>query len=176
LHEEVDAFVGLLAEAEPPVQTQRRVEQLEVDGIGSRLLARGGLGHRHRRARGGGAPRGALPDDPGTSAEIEAVLDTGFTGPLTLPPKVVPSTEKSGWFWLIGGGWPLQNARPFGGKLSEKTLISDRNGSAICSPDSSPADYGHPVPVPVKMPEFETRASTVGAGASRAALFAFASF
>jgi clan AA aspartic protease len=29
------------------------------------------------------------PEDPGTSAEVEAVLDTGFTGHLTLPPEVV---------------------------------------------------------------------------------------
>lgn len=29
------------------------------------------------------------PEDPGTSAEIEAVLDTGFTGHLTLPPEVI---------------------------------------------------------------------------------------
>lgn len=28
-------------------------------------------------------------EDPGTSAEIEAVLDTGFTGHLTLPPEVI---------------------------------------------------------------------------------------
>lgn len=31
MHEEVDALVGLLAEAEPPVQAQRRVELLLAD-------------------------------------------------------------------------------------------------------------------------------------------------
>ena len=31
------------------------------------------------------------PGDPGTSVEIEAVLDTGFTGHLTLPPEIVKS-------------------------------------------------------------------------------------
>jgi clan AA aspartic protease len=29
------------------------------------------------------------PGDPGTSAEIQAVLDTGFTGHLTLPPETI---------------------------------------------------------------------------------------
>src|SRR5688572_20252444 len=51
-----------------------------------------------------------------------------------LPPKVVPRSENSAWFWLIGSSCPLQNAHPFGGKLNDMTLISDRNGSAMgCS-------------------------------------------
>src|SRR5579862_967854 len=47
------------------------------------------------------------------------------------PPKVVPSREKSAWFWLMGRSCPLQNAQPLGGKFHEITLISPRNGSLI---------------------------------------------
>src|SRR5579862_2977438 len=47
------------------------------------------------------------------------------------PPKVVPSTEKSAWFWLMGSSCPLQNAQPLGGKFHEITLISPRNGVLI---------------------------------------------
>src|SRR5687768_14034949 len=50
------------------------------------------------------------------------------------PPKVVPSSAKSAWFWLMGRSWPLQSAQPFGGKLKETSLISERNGSDIVPP------------------------------------------
>src|SRR5438067_2170894 len=44
------------------------------------------------------------------------------------PPYVVPSSEKSAWFWLIGRSCPLHNAQPFGAKLNETSRISAKNG------------------------------------------------
>jgi hypothetical protein len=32
-----------------------------------------------------------------------------------LPPYIVPNSENSAWFWLIGRNWPLANAQPLGG-------------------------------------------------------------
>ena len=52
-----------------------------------------------------------------------------FTRPS--PPKVVPSSENSAWFWLMGSNCPLQSAHPFGAKPKLMILISDRNGSAM---------------------------------------------
>ena len=34
-----------------------------------------------------------------------------------LPPKLVPRSEKSAWFWLIARSRPLHWAKPFGEKL-----------------------------------------------------------
>src|SRR5215203_6546608 len=52
-----------------------------------------------------------------------------FTRPS--PPNVVPSSEKSGWFWLMGRSCPLHSAQPFGANTNDMILISDKNGSAI---------------------------------------------
>ena len=49
------------------------------------------------------------------------------------PPNVVPSSENSAWFWLIGRSWPLHSAQPLGAKTKLMIRISDRNGSAISS-------------------------------------------
>ena len=96
------------------------------------------------------------------------ILDAAYVRPEQREERLVLIEEQ--------GLGALQSAQPFGAKTNVIIRISERNGSATCFPPRSLADYGHPVPVPVKVPEFETRAPTVGAGTSRAALFAFASF
>ena len=48
-----------------------------------------------------------------------------------LPPKVVPSSEKSAWFWLMGSSCPLHSAQPRGAKLKDMSRISERKGSAM---------------------------------------------
>src|SRR4051812_36501775 len=53
-----------------------------------------------------------------------------------LPPYVVPRSENSGWFWLIGNSWPLHCAQPLGAKLYDISLISARNGSDMLLPGS----------------------------------------
>src|SRR3954469_11550038 len=58
------------------------------------------------------------------------------------PPKVVPSSENSAWFWLIGRSWPLHIAQPFGAKLNDMILSSDRNGSATLFSLGSGARHG----------------------------------
>src|SRR3954451_9723788 len=50
------------------------------------------------------------------------------------PPKVVPSSENSAWFWLIGSSCPSVNAHPLGGNTNDIILISESNGSAMCPP------------------------------------------
>src|ERR1700733_66252 len=47
------------------------------------------------------------------------------------PPYVVPSSAKSGWFWLIGRVWPLHSAHPLGAKLNDMILISLKKGVPI---------------------------------------------
>src|SRR3954454_12745873 len=47
------------------------------------------------------------------------------------PPYVVPSSEKRGWFWLMGNSCPSHSAQPLGGKTKLMIRISERNGSAI---------------------------------------------
>src|SRR5260370_4616183 len=46
-----------------------------------------------------------------------------FTRPS--PPYVVPRSEKSAWFWLMGNNCPLHRAQPLGGKLNDMIRISD---------------------------------------------------
>ncbi|CAA9309666.1 MAG: hypothetical protein AVDCRST_MAG93-5142 [uncultured Chloroflexia bacterium] len=55
----------------------------------------------------------------------------GYT--VALQPRT--ETPNSAWFWLIGSSCPLQSAQPFGAKLNDMILISDRNGSAMVPPD-----------------------------------------
>ena len=50
------------------------------------------------------------------------------------PPYVVPSSENSAWFWLMGRSWPLHSAQPIGAKMKLMILISPMNGSAIPFP------------------------------------------
>jgi hypothetical protein len=71
------------------------------------------------------------PEDSGTSSEVEAGVDTSFSGHLMLPPKVVPSSENSAWFWLIGMSYPSHNFQPQGAKVNDIILISLRIGSAM---------------------------------------------
>src|SRR5208283_2476849 len=52
---------------------------------------------------------------------------------LPSPPYVVPRSENSAVFWLIGRIWPLQNAQPLGGKLKGNIRISATKGLAICA-------------------------------------------
>src|SRR4051812_2539934 len=51
-----------------------------------------------------------------------------------LPPYIVPRSENSAWFWLMGRNCPLQNAHPLGGKLKLMILISPRYGSDTLAP------------------------------------------
>src|SRR3712207_5505783 len=48
---------------------------------------------------------------------------------LPSPPCMVPSSENSAVFCVIGRSWPLQCAHPVGGKLKPKIRISPTNGS-----------------------------------------------
>src|SRR4051794_3398137 len=50
---------------------------------------------------------------------------------LPSPPYVVPRSEKSAWFWLMGRSCPSQSAHPLGGNPKLMILISLKNGSAI---------------------------------------------
>src|SRR5262245_25104975 len=50
---------------------------------------------------------------------------------LPLPPYVVPSSENSAWFWLMGSSAPLHSAHPCGAKLNDMILISPKNGLAM---------------------------------------------
>src|SRR4051812_18369741 len=63
---------------------------------------------------------------------------------LPSPPKVVPSSEKSAWFWLMGKSWPLLRAHPFGANTKLMILISDKNGSAIHGPPYVDNQFSNP--------------------------------
>src|SRR5690348_13590022 len=56
------------------------------------------------------------------------------------PPYVVPSSENSAWFWLMGRSCPLHIAQPLGAKLNDTILISPRNGVAAMV--ATPPVYG----------------------------------
>jgi hypothetical protein len=97
---------------------------------------------------------------------LEMILDAAYVRPEQREERLILIKQQ--------GLGALQSAQPFGAKTNVIRMSERKRLSHLLPP--SLADYGHPVPVPVKAPEFETRAPTVGAGTSRAALFAFASF
>jgi hypothetical protein len=89
----------------------------------------GHLGHRdrveflaHRLALGR-----AGADMHGDAA---AQVGQGESG-LPVAAYMVPSSEKSAWFWLIGRNCPLAMAQPLGAKLNETILSSPKNGVLI---------------------------------------------
>src|SRR5580704_12216283 len=95
------------------------------------------MGRRQRFAGGASSPPAAprLYDDKPAPCPKPKASRPRKSGKLNvvwpLPPKVVPRSAKSAWFWLIGRVCPAHNAHPRGAKLKPKATIIDINGFAI---------------------------------------------
>jgi hypothetical protein len=50
------------------------------------------------------------------NAGIAPVRDRVVLDHPPVPTNVVPSSENSAWFWLMGKSWALHSAQPFGAK------------------------------------------------------------
>src|SRR5580704_16591453 len=101
------------------------------------------MGRRQRFAGGASSPPAAprLYDDKPAPCPKPKASRPRKSGKLNvvwpLPPKVVPRSAKSAWFWLIGRVCPAHNAHPRGAKLKLKASIIDINGFDIRSPPPS---------------------------------------